>query len=204
MRDIQHELTDQDKEKIREIIQTDQQMAKQLTVIQNGIKADIQAIQSKVSPEHLSIVYIIHLDSSSRQKERSRPQFPVFLAFTGLFPDGAAAYLPHSGFFIQRELASWRSRRNRECFGRVSICIYRVLEVTMTAQEGTELNATTSPHCTINKPVRDFEEQCGDSGVMLSVSYMCVPCVFEYTKSKRKLIFQSQGPNRVYWCGLVS
>lgn len=47
MRDIQHELTDQEKEKIREIIQTDQQMAKQLTVIQNGIKADIQAIQKK-------------------------------------------------------------------------------------------------------------------------------------------------------------
>ncbi|AIZ61674.1 flagella biosynthesis regulatory protein FliT [Bacillus safensis] len=47
MRDIQHELTDQEKEKIREIIQTDQEMAKQLTVIQNGIKADIQAIQKK-------------------------------------------------------------------------------------------------------------------------------------------------------------
>ena len=47
MRDIQHELTDQEKEKIKEIIQTDQQMAKQLTVIQNGIKADIQAIQKK-------------------------------------------------------------------------------------------------------------------------------------------------------------
>lgn len=47
MRDIQHELTDQEKEKIREIIQTDQQMAKQLTVIQNGIKADIQAIQKR-------------------------------------------------------------------------------------------------------------------------------------------------------------
>lgn len=47
MRDIKHELTDQEKEKIREIIQTDQQMAKQLTVIQNGIKADIQAIQKR-------------------------------------------------------------------------------------------------------------------------------------------------------------
>lgn len=47
MRDIQHELTDQEKEKIKEIIQTDQQMAKQLTVIQNGIKADIQAIQKR-------------------------------------------------------------------------------------------------------------------------------------------------------------
>lgn len=47
MRDIQHELTDQEKEKIREIIQTDQEMAKQLTVIQNGIKADIQAIQKR-------------------------------------------------------------------------------------------------------------------------------------------------------------
>ncbi|MFJ5672316.1 flagellar protein FliT [Bacillus safensis] len=47
MRDIQYELTDQEKEKIREIIQTDQQMAQQLTVIQNGIKADIQAIQRK-------------------------------------------------------------------------------------------------------------------------------------------------------------
>lgn len=47
MRDIQHELTDQEKEKIREIIQTDQQMAQQLTVIQNGIKADIQAIQKR-------------------------------------------------------------------------------------------------------------------------------------------------------------
>lgn len=47
MRDIQHELSVQEKEKIKEIIQTDQLMAKQLTEIQNGIKADIQAIQRK-------------------------------------------------------------------------------------------------------------------------------------------------------------
>lgn len=47
MRDIQHELSVQEKDKIKEIIQTDQQMAKQLTEIQNGIKADIQAIQRK-------------------------------------------------------------------------------------------------------------------------------------------------------------
>ncbi|MFJ5964431.1 flagellar protein FliT [Bacillus sp. NPDC093026] len=51
MRDIQHELSLQEKEKIKEIIQTDQKMAKQLTEIQKGIKADIQAIQRKKSKQ---------------------------------------------------------------------------------------------------------------------------------------------------------
>ncbi|MGE6630214.1 flagellar protein FliT [Bacillus sp. NPDC077027] len=47
MKEIHHQLTPQEKEKIQEIIETDQIMAKQLTKIQEGIRADIHAIQKK-------------------------------------------------------------------------------------------------------------------------------------------------------------